>query len=91
MFSNASPIGPALAADVERLRSAGVEVVLTEIKAAAIDVVAEAADRLGLPVVFVDNVPVEVAPARPGDLDAVCWRSSATAERRFAASVGGAE
>ena len=37
-----------------------VDVVLTEIKAAAIDVVAEEAAARGLPVVFVDNVPVEV-------------------------------
>jgi predicted GTPase len=68
---------------MERLASLEIEVVLTEIKAAAIDVVAEAADRLGLPVVFVDNVPVEVAPARLGDLDAVCLEVARTAERRF--------
>ena len=39
-----------------------VDTVVTEIKAAAIDVVAEEAAARGLPVVFVDNVPVEVAP-----------------------------
>ena len=36
---------------------ARVEAVLTEIKAAAIDVVAESGEQRGLPVVFVDNVP----------------------------------
>ena len=87
LFSNALADRAALAVDVEQLGSAGVEVVLTEIKAAAIDVVAEAADRLGLPVVFVDNVPMEVAPARSGDLDALCLRVVGMAERRFAASV----
>ena len=43
---------------------AQVEAVLTEIKAAAIDVVAEEAAARGLPVIPVDNLPVEVAPAR---------------------------
>lgn len=37
-----------------------IDVFLTEIKAAAVDVVAEEADRRGVPVVFCDNVPVEV-------------------------------
>jgi len=44
---------------------AGAEVYLTEIKAAAIDVVAESAETRGLPVVFADN---EVLPL-PGELD----------------------
>jgi len=42
-----------------------VDAVLTEIKAAAIDMVAERASALGLPVIPVDNQPVEVAPATP--------------------------
>ena len=49
----------------EDLRSAAmdkVDTVVTEIKAAAIDVVAEKAVERGLPVVFMDNVPVEVSP-----------------------------
>lgn len=37
-----------------------VDVFLTEIKAAAVDVVAEEADRRGTEVVFCDNIPVEV-------------------------------
>ena len=39
-----------------------VDAVVTEIKAAAIDVVAEEAAARGLPVIFMDNVPVEVSP-----------------------------
>ena len=39
-----------------------VDTVVTEIKAAAIDVVAEMAAERGLPVVFMDNIPVEVGP-----------------------------
>jgi cyclic 2,3-diphosphoglycerate synthetase len=39
-----------------------VDTVVTEIKAAAIDTVAEKAAERGLPVVFMDNLPVEVGP-----------------------------
>ena len=38
------------------------DMVLTELKAAAVDVVAEAGDVAGVPVVFADNVPVAVGP-----------------------------
>src|SRR5207237_1626910 len=54
----------ALREDLERV-PAGVEAYLIEIKAAAIDVVAEAAARRGVEAVFVDN---EVLPL-PGELD----------------------
>jgi predicted GTPase len=37
------------------------DVLLTELKAAAIDVVAEAGDAAGVPTVLLDNVPVTVA------------------------------
>ena len=50
----------------QRPEMARVETVLTEIKAAAIDVVAEEAAARGLPVVPVDNMPVEVAPGGRG-------------------------
>jgi cyclic 2,3-diphosphoglycerate synthase len=60
-----------------------VEVVLTEIKAASIDVVAEEAAARGLRVVFVDNVPVEVPPARAGDLIGLVESLKATARDRF--------
>ncbi|MBE0428435.1 MAG: 2,3-diphosphoglycerate synthetase [Thermoleophilia bacterium] len=49
-----------LRADLERLNVEETDVILTEIKAAAIDVVTEEADRRGIDVVFCDNVPVEV-------------------------------
>jgi cyclic 2,3-diphosphoglycerate synthetase len=45
-----------LARDMEKVE--GFDVLLTELKAAAVDVAARRADRLGVPVVFVDNRPV---------------------------------
>jgi hypothetical protein len=60
-----------------------VDMVLTEIKAAAIDMVAETADARGLEVGFVDNLPVEVAPAREGDLRALAAELYQTARHRF--------
>jgi len=77
----------ALRADLQRPEMERVDTVLTEIKAAAIDVVAEAADERGLEVVFVDNVPQEVAPAQPGDLEAAVERLAALARERFAERV----
>ena len=66
-----------------------VDTVVTEIKAAAIDVVAEQAAERGLPVVFMDNVPVEVAPdgalrEGSGTLEGLARELAATAKRRFA-------
>jgi len=49
-----------LRADLASLTEGDVDVFLTEIKAAAIDVVTEEADRRGMEVVFCDNVPVEI-------------------------------
>lgn len=60
-----------------------VEMVLTEIKAASIDVVADQAAARGLPVVFVDNIPVEVPPAQPGDLKGLVDGLTAIARQRF--------
>ena len=54
-----------LLAEIDSPEVAGAEVYLTEIKAAAIDVVAETAETRGVPVVFADN---EVVPL-PGELD----------------------
>lgn len=48
-----------LRADLAGLKEGAVDIFLTEIKAAAIDVVTEEADRRGMEVVFCDNVPVE--------------------------------
>ena len=55
----------ALLAELDSPEAARAEVYLTEIKAAAIDVVAEMAETRGLPVVFADN---EVLPL-PGERD----------------------
>lgn len=77
----------ALQRDLERAEMADVDVVLTEIKAASIDVVAEAALRRGLEVVFVDNEPVEVFPAAAGDLEAAVHLLYQTARRRFETRV----
>lgn len=65
-----------------------VDTVVTEIKAAAIDVVAEMAAERGLPVVFMDNIPVEVGPdgaLREGSstLDEMVRRLAETAGQRF--------
>ena len=72
---------PALAADVAAAASRA-DVYLTEIKAAAVDVVAEAAAAAGKRLVFCDNEPVAVDGR---DLAAVVDGLAATAERRFAA------
>ena len=72
-----------LRADLAAADMDEVDAVLTEIKAAAIDVVAEDADRRGLPVVFVDNDPVEVAPATPGELAATIEGLVGLARERF--------
>ena len=58
-----------LAGDLDRAVAAGCELFLTELKAAAIEVVAERAEREGIPLTFIRNRPVALAGAR--DLDAV--------------------
>ena len=60
------------------------DVYLTEIKAAAVDVVAEAADRLGKELVFCDNEPVAVDGR---DLAAVVDGLADAAQSRFAAGA----
>jgi cyclic 2,3-diphosphoglycerate synthetase len=52
-----------LADDLARAKDAGIDAVVVEIKAAAIDAVAEFADSTGIDVIFLDNVP------RPHDPD----------------------
>jgi cyclic 2,3-diphosphoglycerate synthetase len=83
LFSSNLADRKALRADFERSAMAGVEAVLTEIKAAAIDVVAEEASARGLPVIPVDNLPVEVAPAREGLLRQVVEQLAKDANERF--------
>ena len=71
--------------DRERLRAdlaaaaGSFDVVLTELKAAAIDVVAEAGEAAGVPTVLVDNVPVTVAG---DDLDETALQLAGLAARR---------
>lgn len=64
-----------------------VDVVATEIKAAAIDVVAVHAEKRGLDLVFVDNEPLEASPARPGELLEEACRLGELARERFKARV----
>jgi cyclic 2,3-diphosphoglycerate synthetase len=87
MYSSNLANRAALRRDLEEAGMAGVDAILTEIKAAAIDVVAEAAVARGLEVVFVDNEPVEVSPAVRGDLEAVTHLLYQTARRRFETRV----
>lgn len=55
------------------------DLLLTELKAAAIDVVAEAGDRLGVPTVLCDNVPVSIDG---GDLAEAISRAATVAIKR---------
>lgn len=73
----------ALRAEFGDPRMSRVEMVLTEIKAAAIDVVAEESEARSLPVVAVDNVPEEAAPAGPGRLAELAMELAALARARF--------
>jgi cyclic 2,3-diphosphoglycerate synthetase len=73
----------ALTGDLARREMADVDTVLTEIKAAAIDVVAEAADARGLRVVPVNNVPVEASGGSPGRLTEVVMGLLSMARERF--------
>jgi cyclic 2,3-diphosphoglycerate synthetase len=75
---------PQLAAAV-RAAAATADVWVTEIKAAAIDVVAEAAAAAGKELVFCDNEPVAVDGS---DLSGHLTALSALAQRRFAARAG---
>lgn len=74
----------ALRSDLQTSDVRAADLYLTEIKAAAIDVVAEEGVRRGVPVVFVDNVPQEVAPAREGALAEACRMLADLAKERFA-------
>jgi hypothetical protein len=65
----------ALAGDLERAAAEGCDVYLTELKAAAIDTVAEQAQREGARIVFLRNVPQGIE----GDLDEALmevWRTA---------------
>ena len=74
----------ALAADLDAPEMDRVDTVLTEIKAAAIDVVAERAQERGLEVVFVDNHPEEAVPSHSGALAEVVANLASMARDRYA-------
>lgn len=74
----------ALELDMRSPEVQAADMYLTEIKAAAIDVVVEEANRRAVPVVFVDNEPHEVAPAHEGALADTCRRLADLAKERFA-------
>ena len=71
----------ALLADLDLPVIADADVFLTEIKAAAIDVVAEAAETRGVPVVFADNEVLPL-PGQPDLDDAVVALADAVAAER---------
>jgi cyclic 2,3-diphosphoglycerate synthetase len=83
LFSGNLADRAALEADFELPAMSRVEMVLTEIKAAAIDVVAEKAEARGLPIVPVDNLPVEVEPESPGRLAELAEELAGMAKERF--------
>jgi cyclic 2,3-diphosphoglycerate synthetase len=74
----------ALLADLDSPAGAEAEVFLTEIKAAAVDVVAEAAESRGVPVVFADNEVLPL-PGEPSLDEAVSALADAVAAERAAA------
>lgn len=78
----------ALELDMRSPEVRAAEMYVTEIKAAAIEVVVEEANRRAVPVVFVDNEPREVAPAREGTLADTCRWLADLAKERFALYAG---
>ena len=88
LFSTHLADRAALRQDLQSEAMDRVDAVVTEIKAAAIDVVAEEAAARGLPVIFMDNLPVEVSPEGgleegSGVLAALARELAATARERF--------
>ena len=71
----------ALLAELDSPEAARAEVYLTEIKAAAIDVVAETAETRGLPVVFADNEVLPLPGERDLDAEVVALADAAIAAR----------
>ncbi len=92
LFSSHLADREALRKDLRSRQMSGVDTVLTEIKAAAIDVVVEEADARGLPVVFVDNIPMEVAGGAQGEtggaLEGLAHTLAAKAAERFGQRTG---
>jgi cyclic 2,3-diphosphoglycerate synthetase len=88
LFSTHLADRTALVQDLHSRAMERVDTVVTEIKAAAIDVVAEEAAARELPVIFMDNEPIEVSfeggprEDRPA-LEALAWDLVAKAKDRF--------
>lgn len=88
LFSTHLADRAALRSDLQSAAMGRVEAVVTEIKAAAIDVVAEEAAVRGLPVIFMDNVPMEVSSQRRpegggGTLEVLARELAEMARERF--------
>ena len=77
-----------LARDLEGMRSSSVEAYLTEIKAAAVDVVTRRGAEEGRPVVYCDNEPVALN-GRDGLLDGVLLELAEKAVAGFGGRAGG--
>lgn len=86
LFSSNLALRASLERDVEAAARARCDVYLTELKAAAVDVVAESAGRSGARVVFLRNRPVADDPGLP--LDDALRELLVTARARAAASAG---
>jgi cyclic 2,3-diphosphoglycerate synthetase len=71
----------ALLAELDSPEAAAAEVYLTEIKAAAVDVVAETAETHGLPVVFADNAVLALPGERDLDAGVLALADAAVAAR----------
>jgi cyclic 2,3-diphosphoglycerate synthetase len=87
LFSTQLADRAALRHDLQSEAMGRVDAVLTEIKAAAIDVVAEEAAARGLPVIFMDNIP-RVSPESGSEegsdaLEALARGLAASARERF--------
>jgi cyclic 2,3-diphosphoglycerate synthetase len=88
LFSTNLASRSALRWDLQQEAMARVDAVLTEIKAAAIDMVAEEAARRQVPVIFMDNDPMDVSPegivqTGSGSVRALAEVLAATARKRF--------
>jgi cyclic 2,3-diphosphoglycerate synthase len=82
-FSGALANRAELESELGRPEVRGAEVFLIEVKAAAIDLVAEEASRRGVRVVLMDNEPEEAPPAESGALEKTYRRLGALARERF--------
>lgn len=69
-----------LEADLEALGSGGADVLLCEIKAAAIDVATRQAKGLGMDVVYMDNVPMGIEDDNPEEV--ITWAAALAQARK---------